>query len=217
MSGRHLWILFSVFTLTACSVESAPDTSNKTAINPFKVHSDENLSVTPNSLSGRARIQFENPLLGTNSRENYSIAFRFLNDSASLIIHSHFSGFDQDDGVKLEFTQNDQRLFVSFSTPGYLETEAMELFKVIPNQQIHLKVEVHDGVSAGVRVLIWNDRLSQQGEVIRTQDQIFLGNHTLDSFENRLSFLSHGKGVFWGVELINVELIKAYRSAPYVD
>lgn len=215
MISKKVLISLSLI-LSACAPlreESGPE-----KIEAYEVSLDQNLSALEDGLTGKGKIKFTSPLLGINSRENYSIRFRFLNQKDSrLVLHSHSSGFEFEDGVQLELYPESDTLMLRISTPGFPSQTPIELMPVETGQEVSLKIEVHDGVSSGVRVIIWNDRVSYQGEVLRKQDRIFLGNHIFDSFEENLNFFSHGRGMFWGLELAQTYLLAAQRQLAYVD
>lgn len=210
-------ILLSIFwLLSSCSPLRHQESIEK--IDPYEVSLDQSLTVLEEGLTGKGKIKFTSPLLGVNSKENYSLRFRFLNHEESrLVLHSHFSGFQFEDGAQIEIYPADGILNIKISTPGFPAQQPIELMPIESGQEISLKVEIHDGVSSGIRVVIWNDRLSYQGEVLKELDQIFLGNHIFDSFDEDLKFLSHGRGMFWGLVLDQTALILAQRQLHYVE
>lgn len=211
-------ILFALSVLILCSCSPLEEKEAKGPIDAYEVSLDRNLHAQSESVSGRGKIKFTSPLLSVNSKENYSIQFRFLNTKSSrLILHSHFSGFEYDDGVQIELYPEGGYIKLKISTPGYPAYDAIDLMSYDPGQEVSLKIEIHDGVSSGVRVIIWNDRLSYQGEILKTQERIFLGNHLFDSYEERISFFSHGRGMFWGVDLDQTSLSVAQRQLSYVQ
>ena len=108
-------------------------------------------------------------------------------------------------------------MYLRLSTPGYPFTKAQELFDLDGMKEIRLEVEVHDGEGGGVRVLVWNDLISYQGETVHRQERLYPGNADFDSQREGLIFLSSGHGMLWGLELKDVDLTAAKRQAPYVE
>lgn len=215
MTARSLLLLLP---LLLCSCSPLEEKEKGDSIDAFEVSLDRNLNTQDQRVAGRGKIKFTSPLLGVNSRENFSIRFRFLNSQNSrLVLQSHFSGFEYDDGVQVELYPTADLIKLRISTPGYPAQESIDLMSYEPGQEISLKIEIHDGISSGIRVIIWNDRLSYKGEILKRQERIFLGNHIFDSYEERLSFLSHGRGMFWGLDLEQTSLSVAQRQLSYVQ
>lgn len=189
------------------------------SIEPYEISLDQNLSTKSNQIYGSGKITFDSPLLGISSKEHYVLKFRMLSLSSFVTLNSHFSSFHFSDGVEINFFQKNGFLFLQTSVPGYPKTSKIELMPIEPDHEIRLRVEVHNGVSSGVRLIIWSDFISYQGEVLSRQDQIYLGNHLFDS-ESEPSghvFLNHGKGPRWGLEIHQIQLLEAFREAAYVD
>lgn len=180
-------------------------------------HSTDDFVVEQNDGLQNRKIRFSQSLLGVSSKEHFLIGFRFLDSDSHLILQSHFSGFSLSDGVKLDVYQEDKKLMMKVSTPGFPERSAVELSDLSGSDEIWMRFEIHDGVSSGVRILVWEDTISYQGEVVRRQDRIYLGNQIFDSLAENWSFLSHGRGMFWGLELKDTLLISAHREAAYVE
>lgn len=203
--------------LTNCSPidKEAPTNS----IESYTISLDQNLSTKNTQLYGSGKITFDSPLLGINSKEHYVLKFRMLNSNSFVTLSSHFSSFDFSDGVEIKFFQKEKRLLFQVSVPGYPKTSEIELMQIEPDHEIRLRVEVHNGVSSGIRLVIWSDFISYQGEILSRQDQIYLGNHLFDSESepSALFFLNHGKGPRWGLEIHRLQLLEAFREAAYVN
>ncbi|MEO0335264.1 MAG: hypothetical protein AAF202_02655, partial [Pseudomonadota bacterium] len=168
--------------------------------------------------TGAGRIEFSKPLLNTNSAEHYVL--EWLPNAAEpwfVELHSHFSGFSHKDGIQIRFENEDNIVTVKVSSPGYPYKDSVELFEFEENQRIRIRMEVHDGISAGARIVVWHDLVTFDERNYESQPRIFLGNHSFDSFEEGWSFRSHGKSLFWGVEFDGVRLSRAKREKALID
>ncbi len=207
-----------ILSLLVWGCAPSPSDKNRGDLDGFKIFSERTLTQSSNELTGSGRIQFTQPLLGTNSKEHYLISFRTLsNENSRLILHSHFSGFQLDDGVRIELSVVDHVLNLRISTPSYPFTKPVPLFEVFSEEEISLRLDVHDETSSGVRVIVWRDQLSLKDEVKLPQSRIHIGNHLFDSLEQQMTFFSHGRGLFWGLEMDQIVLLKAQRHRAYVD
>jgi hypothetical protein len=160
---------------------------------------------------------FKGLLRGLNSREHFVLAAEFLAPTATVALHSHFNGFVWRDGAVVTFERRDGRLFLSLGVPGFQprRSELPEGF-VGADGRFKARIEVHNGLASGVRVLVWRYNESLQGEVERPRPFIGAANADFDSRAAGWIFPAHGRGAHWGVEFDDARIVNAYRDAPYV-
>lgn len=80
-----------------------------------------------------------------------------------------------------------------------------------------MRIEIHDGVADGVRVLVWRDLVDFQGPLRMPRDRVQAETADLDTREANWIFMGHGRGARWGLSLQQVLIRRAEREAPYVQ
>ncbi len=164
-----------------------------------------------------SRYLFADFLKGVNSREHFVIGARFVKHKSSFTLHSHFNGYEYRDGVRIRVSRDQDEIWVECASPGFLPSRTeLSNVQMNPDGTLRLRIEVHDGVSTGVRILIWNDVQSLQGELQRARVTVNESTADMDSRREGWVFESHGRGARWGIETEDVQLLTAYREAPYV-
>jgi hypothetical protein len=110
----------------------------------------------------------------------------------------------------------ESKLTLEVGTPDVV-SRSQELPSTLIGADGHLRVrlEVHNVTTAGVRVLLWNNVQSFEGETAVTRPFVDAGNADFDSRELRWIFATHGRGALWGLELSGMRVLSAYREAPY--
>ena len=169
-------------------------------------------SASKNSLEGIGRVLFNQPLFGLNSKEFYFLKAEFLSEDSSFVLHSHFSGFLEQDGVRVIFTRDKNHLIIRAATPDYPVQElyiAENYFE--RNNQLAVYVQVQNGIREFVNIKIWNAYVNPTGYLKKPADFFTLQN-LMTSSEDVL-FYSKGKGLLWGVELGKVRLMEIYRNS----
>ena len=170
------------------------------------------LSSDEKTLKGKGRILFDQPLFSLYSKELYLLTADFPQADSSLTLHSHFSDFSKQDGIKVFLKRTAENLILHASTPGYPRQE----IGVVPdyflkNPKLSLYIEVANGTENFVDIQIWDfyinpkERLKKPAPFLSQQNQIPLLPDTL--------FYSRGRGILWGVELNGVRLIQSLRKS----
>ena len=170
------------------------------------------LSKEQNILSGTGRVVFNQPLFGLFSKEFYFINVELINEDSFLILHSHFTNFVKEDGIKVFFKKVKTKLLVSVSTPSYpvqLLYEQENYFKQNNNLNIH--VEIQNGGDHFIHVKIWDSIINPTGYLKKEVD--FFSSQNLIADSHDLMFYSRGHGLLWGVELHNARLLKIERRS----
>ena len=166
---------------------------------------------------GRAQWIFERPLKGISSFEHYVISARFLSEEGTILLHSHFNGYEWRDGVQLRLKRHGQNAALELSTPGLLaKAFALPPGFIHVDGAVKFRVEVHDGVTERARVLVWRYNISESAHTESPRPFVSAANADFDSARENWFFQSQGRGALWGVELEGAELTDAYREAPYV-
>lgn len=179
----------------------------------------EPYDTTLGSRSGYERWTFLKLLDGINSREHYVISARFFDAEGELTLHSHFNGFQFRDGLRVRFVKKAASpIEVEIGGPGVLPfSTSVPALGIGSDQTLRVRVEVHDGVSPGARVLIWSDEQSLQGEVQTPRTLLNARTSAVDTSALGWAFETHGRGARWGIETSGVTISRAYREAPYVE
>lgn len=201
----------------------------KLPIEPYRVVDLGQVKTSSVNLMGTGKIQFLNSLSGLNSSEHYVLSFRLLEANSELQLVSHTTDIKSGDGVELRIFKNKNSLEIGVSTPGSLE-RSLGFIEIGSGKErnrssvelensgvIHLRLEVHNGVSGRVEFYVWLDWVTQDGYFWNHLPLIKAKNAVLTSVDLDLPFFSHGRGPLWGLKFHQVEILTARREAPYVD
>lgn len=198
-------------------------------IEPYRVVDLGQVKQSSLNLIGTGKIQFLNTLSGINSSEHYVLSFRLLEANSELKLVSHTTDIKSGDGVELRILKNKNNLEFWVSTPGFLERSLgfVEIHRgreknegsVEPEHSgiIHLRLEIHNGVSGRVEFYVWLDWVTQDGYFWNHLPQVKAKNAVLTNADLDPPLFSHGRGLFWGLKFHQVEILSARREAPYVD
>ena len=163
------------------------------------------------TLEGTGRLLFKIPLFGVYSKEIYFIKAQLFNEKSSLILYSHFTGFAQEDGIKIFFIRNKNNLIIKTSTTSYpiqiLHTDKNYFTK---NQNIEMYIEVQNGTENFISIRIWDAYINPSGYV--KEHTFFLSQRNLIVDSKDFLFYSKGEGMLWGLQLNKVRLNFASRG-----
>lgn len=170
------------------------------------------LSKEKKVLEGVGRVLFTQPLFGLYSKELYFINTELFHEQSSFVLHSHFTGFMKEDGIKISFIRNQNSLFIKASTPAY---SVQEFYKdenyFIKNQKLEIYVEVHNGTENFISFRIWDTYINPSGSLKTVAS--FLSEQNLVTDSKNVLFYSKGQGMLWGVRLNKARLIKISRES----
>ena len=170
------------------------------------------LSKDKKVLEGAGRVLFQQPLFGLYSKELYFVKAELFHENSSLVLHSHFSGFAKEDGIKIFFIRDKNSFIIKVSTPAY---PVQELYKdedyFVKNQTFEIYTEVHNGTENFINIKVWNTYINPSGSLKKPTSFLSQQNLIVDS-EDTL-FYSKGQGMLWGVSLDKVRLIKITRES----
>ncbi len=211
-----------------CSCDRVKE-KEKLPIEPYRVVDLGQVKASSLNLMGTGKIQFLNPLSGLNSSEHYVLSFRLLEAISELQLVSHTTDIKSGDGVELRIFKNKNSLEIGVSTPGSLE-RSLGLIEIDSGKErnmssaepensgvIHLRLEIHNGVSGSVEFYVWLDWVTQDGYFWNHLPLVKAKNAVLTSVDLDPPFFSHGRGPLWGLKFNQVEILTARREAPYVD
>ncbi len=163
-------------------------------------------------LQGSGRVLFNQPLFDLFSKELYFIKAEMFNESSSFVLHSHFTGFTQADGIKIFFSRDKNSLTIQISTPNYsfqhLYTDEKYF---IQNQTLQIYTEAYNRSKNLIGIKVWRTDINPTGYL--KQSISFLSRQNLLADSQELIFYSRGQGMLWGVELNKVRLIKIFRES----
>ena len=164
------------------------------------------------TLKGTGRIVFDVPLFDLNSTELYFIKARFFNEHSSLILHSHFTGFDKQDGIQVSFVREEGRLIIKALTPGHPARRLyMKEDYFSQNQMLEIRVQLQNGIKDLVHIKIWDLYINPTGYLKTNMTTLTKQNLIADSRE--LIFYSRGRGMLWGMELNKIHLLAVFRES----
>ena len=178
---------------------------------------------------GTGRLEFLDRLQGINSREHYVLEFKWTEADSQLTLHSHFSDFNEADGLQvrlqkvagdddLEDSHKNGHVDVSLAMPGYPFKHWTVLHHLMTDDsRVRIRIEVHDGMGTQSRLLIWNDWQNRGSPVRQRITQVKERQAIADTEQTPFTFYSTGHGIRWGLELRNIQLKEARRERPYVD
>ena len=167
---------------------------------------------SPNTLKGSGRILFDVPLFGLHSKELYFIKARFFNEDSFLTLHSHFTGFDKQDGIQISFVRDKNRLIINALTPHY---PAQPLYVkdnyFSKNQILEVRVQIQNGIKNFIHIKIWNLYINPTGYLKINESTLTKQNLMANSSD--LIFYSKGQGMLWGMELDKIHLLTVFRES----
>lgn len=170
------------------------------------------LSKDKKVLEGAGRVLFQQPLFGLYSKELYFVKAELFHENSSLVLHSHFSGFAKEDGIKIFFIRDKNSFIIKVSTPAY---PVQELYKdedyFVKNQTFEIYTEVHNGTENFINIKIWDTYINPSGSLKKPTSFLSQQNLIVDSGDTL--FYSKGQGMLWGVSLDKVRLIKINRES----
>jgi hypothetical protein len=226
---KNYFVYFSL-SLAAflCSCDRVIGTETN-SIEPYRVVDLGQVKQSSLNMIGTGKIQFLNTLSGINSSEHYVLSFRLLEANSELKLVSHTTDIKSGDGVELRIFKNKNNLEIWVSTPGFLERSLgfIEVDRgkdkiegsVEPENSgiIHLRLEIHNGVSGRVEFYVWHDWVTKDGYFWNHLPQVKAKNAVLTNADLDPPLFSHGRGLLWGLKIHQVEILAARREAPYVD
>ena len=163
-------------------------------------------------LQGIGRVLFNQPVFGLNSREFYFVKAELFNENSFLILHSHFSGFAKEDGVKVFFIREQNNLVIKAATPDYpVQSLYVQEGYFEKSNQLAVYVQVQNGTREFVDIKVWNIYINPTGRLRETAD-FFTSQNLITDSEDAL-FYSQGQGLLWGVEIDRVRLMEIYRNS----
>ena len=201
------FITFLIFLICNCSPISK-NNLKYTILDNTAVQVLENEKI----LSGTGRILFNQPLFELYSTELYFIKTEFINENSSFVLHSHFTGFENQDGLQIFFERNQEHLIIKASTPNYppqLLYENKTYF--IKNNALAIYIQVTNGTEYFVDIKVW-DIYSNPSGYLRTKISS-LSDKNLIASSNSTTFYSRGQGILWGVALNKVHIIQIQRES----
>ena len=170
------------------------------------------ISLDQKVLSGTGRVLFNQPLFGLFSKEFYFINANLFDEESVFILHSHFTGFAKEDGIKVFFRRDKHTLTIELATPSYplqiLNTQENYFLK---NQNIKVYLEITNGSKNFVEVKIWNSYINPTQYLKKSANFFSIENLIADS--NDFIFYSKGQGLLWGVELNKAQLKEIQRRS----
>lgn len=164
------------------------------------------------TLYGTGRVLFNQPLFDLFSRELYFIKAELFNEHSSFVLHSHFTGFKTQNGIRVFFIREEDQLIIRIATPAYpvQDLHVVEGY-FINSQKLEIYVEVQNGTENLVNVKVWDKYINPSG-YLKKSVSVLLRQNLITSSEDLL-FYSKGQGLLWGVELNKVRLIEIFRES----
>ena len=164
------------------------------------------------TLYGTGRVLFNQPLFGLFSKELYFIKAELFNENSSFVLHSHFTGFKTQDGIKVFFIREENQLIIRVSTPTYPVQELQTVKNYfVKNQKLEIYVEVQNGTENSINIRVWDVYINPSG-YLKTNTS-FLSRQNLIVNSEDLLFYSRGQGLLWGAELNRVRLLEIFRES----
>ncbi|MDE0118402.1 MAG: hypothetical protein OXM55_00140 [Bdellovibrionales bacterium] len=199
------------FICLLCCCACSPTIKERAA--PFILDKDTlQIAEDKKTLKGTGRILFKTPLFGLYSTEMYFIKAQLFNESSSLILYSHFTGFAQQDGIKVFFTRDKSSLIVKASATSYpIQTLHTDTSYFTKNQNLEMYIEVQNGTENFISIKIWDAYTNPSGYV--KEPARFLSRQNLIVDSRDFLFYSKGQGMLWGVQLNKVSLNFASRES----
>ena len=202
---RAVFLFFCFVVFLGCSVSAPAPPAKPVILDKSSLFKEQQ------TLSGTGRVLFNQPLFGLFSKEFYFINAELTNEDSFLVLHSHFTDFAKEDGIKVLFKRAKTSLLVSVATPSYpvqLLYEKENWFKQNHNLKVH--VEIQNGGDHFIHVKIWNSFINPTGYLKKEVD--FFSEENLMADSHDLFFYSRGQGLLWGMELHNAQLLKIERK-----
>lgn len=206
---------FLFLSLASCQ-SSEPTLNQFTFLADHEVIEGSTATQTTHPLI-RTRLIFRDRLTGINSAEHYRLELRFPQDGSHTILQSHFSSFSKRDGVELKLARSGLDLKAFISSPDRTEFALGTYPNLFVHSDLHrFRVEVHDGVANGVRLIAWVEDASPEAPRRIGLESITIETAWLDSDEKGFFSSTHGRGIRWGLETQGVLVKAAHREAPFV-
>ena len=204
-----MFLLFLFIALLSFGCSPAVEDQVKSFIlDKESVRSSKNKAV----LYGTGRVLFNQPLFSLYSKELYFIKAELLHEHSALVLHSHFTGFAKQDGIKIFFIRDKSGLIIKASTPAY---PVQQLYKdenyFIKNQTLEIYTEVQNGTEDFISVKVWGIYINPSGSLKKVTP--FISQQNLITDSKNILFYSKGRGMLWGVNLDKASLIKMYRNS----
>ncbi len=199
---------FFIFLLCCCACSP----TFKHQVKPLILDKDTlQIAEDKKTLKGTGRLLFKTPLFGLYSKEIYFIKAQLFNKTSSLILYSHFTGFTQQDGIKVFFIRDKGSLIIKASTPSYpIQTVHTDTSYFTKNQNLEMYIEVQNGTENFISIKIWNTYTNPSGYV--KEHALFLSQQNLIVDSKDFLFFSKGEGMLWGLQLNKVRLNFASRG-----
>ena len=170
------------------------------------------LSPEGKELQGTGRVLFDQPLFGLYSKELYFVKAKFLHSHSSLILHSHLSDFNKQDGIKVLLKREGNDLNFHASTPDHrMQKLSVKPGYFLQNQELALYIEIENGTENFIDIRIWNFFVNPRGN-LKIPSVFFSQQNQLTLSDNYL-FYSKGQGILWGAELNEIRLIEISRES----
>ena len=199
-----IFLCFCLFLFCGCSSKLSSSPLNPVVLDKSAIVADQKV------LSGTGRVLFNQPLFGLFSKEFYFINVDLIAEDSFFLLHSHFTGFAKEDGIKVFFKRVKTTLTIEVATPFYppqiLYTKEDFFFK---NQNLSLYIELQNGTTNQVNLKIWSHYLNPTG-YLKTPADFFSDKNLIADSHNRF-FYSKGLGLLWGVELYKAQLKEVER------
>ena len=199
--SRYLFI----YLFFLCSCDSLFLSEQKQSIKEHLVDSSSSVK----------RFLSQEALSGVLSEEFYLMKAYMVSGESYLELFSHFRGFQLEDGVKILFQRKELDLIITVSIPNYppqILTQKGDYF--LNNNEVDFTVAVKNGTKYGFRVRIWENFVNKHG-ILKKPTTVLSGeNLFVDSFSKGMTFWSKGKGVQWGLQLSQSQLIEGARVSP---
>lgn len=192
------------FALGACGGGPNPDLDASFNISGHSftlLSTDEELSLTGETLSGTGLIRFANDLGDVYTAFNYTLNFSLENQGElSLISHANSSLAN---GVEIIFKRSDSELLV-FAKAGDVTDDWSSFFSDIDALgDIFISIDVHNN-EALTHILVWNDLVSSDVVI-------------LDSGYDVAGGPGNGYGQSWGLRLKSAKVQSIEKGGPRVE
>lgn len=182
-------------------------------IEPYEVYDSSTLTTHTSDLSGTAKIRFTRPLFQTQSASHFHLSGRFVGQASQLTLISNFTGFDDDDGVVIEFIPQDHSMNVFISTPGYSkQVNGVIADSVAVDGTFDLHIEIHHFFDQPLGVFIWNNQILNHGSTFHKKATLNAASADLDTVGMGMTLRSYGRGNYWGISLDNAVIHTAKRG-----
>lgn len=201
---RFLWI-FSLFIFFLSSCHSYFSSQTQEFLTQEKSFSDSSV----------LRFIGKKNLSRVLSKEYYLIKAYLSQEDSELELFSHFTGFDQEDGLRLKFKRQKTGLVIKAAVQNSfykLLFEDKNYF--LRGNELDLTVELDNGARDGFRARIWENFINRNGLVKKKIPALTQENLIADTVEQDMIFYFRGQGLNWGIKLLRSQLIRGARISP---